>query len=203
MSYAPRNMSEFFTDDTLAKWNKLMPGTVSGRSPRCLGGSANFLIAGTGYGPPNQIFFTTSMAHQLHCVVSLIHSKLPFQTLIVRQYMMARIYSGVMSHITHTLPDDYHTHFLHCIDYLRQGIMCSADLALEAHDATDSDDLGPLDGGWSGHHGETTSSFSLSENCALHRDADHFLVCKDYSQVISYLEGKQVYDSQLIYRLTC
>ena len=32
--------------------------------------------------------------------------------------------------------------------------MCSADLALEAHDVIDSDDLGPLDGGWSGHHGE-------------------------------------------------
>jgi hypothetical protein len=76
---------------------------------------------------------------------------------------MARIYSGVMSNITHTLPDDYHAHFLHCIDYLRQGIMCSADLTLEAHDATDSDDLGPLDGGWSGYHGEATSSFSLQK----------------------------------------
>jgi hypothetical protein len=82
MSYAPKNMSKFFTSETLAKWNKLMPGTLSGHSPRCLDGSANFLIVGTGYGLPNQTFFTTSMTHQLHCVVSLIHSKLPFQPLI-------------------------------------------------------------------------------------------------------------------------
>lgn len=69
--------------------------------------------------------------------------------------MMARVYSGVMSNMTQTLPNDYDAHFLHCVDYLRQGIMCSADLALEAHDINDSDDLGPLDGGWSGHHGKT------------------------------------------------
>lgn len=70
--------------------------------------------------------------------------------------MMARIFSGVMSENTHAIPEDYHSHFLHCIDYLRQGIMCAGDLALEAHDAMDADDLGPLDGGWSGHHGMTT-----------------------------------------------
>lgn len=74
--------------------------------------------------------------------------------------MMARIFSGVMSNNTDIIPDDYHSHFLHCVDYVRQSIMCSADLALEAHDATDSDDLGPLDGGWSGLHGETNSSSS-------------------------------------------
>ena len=107
------------------------------------------------------------MTHQLHCLVSRINSKHSFQVLIALQFMMARIYSGIVSNITQTLPDDYHSHFLHCIDYLRQGIMCSADLALEAHDATDPDDLGPLDGGWSGHHGKTNSSSSPSENSAL------------------------------------
>ncbi len=73
--------------------------------------------------------------------------------LIVLQYMMARIFSGIVSNNTQKIPNDYHSHFFHCIDYLRQGIMCSADLALEAHDAMDPDDLGPLDGGWSGIHG--------------------------------------------------
>ncbi|PMD13292.1 hypothetical protein NA56DRAFT_585905 [Hyaloscypha hepaticicola] len=133
MSFTPRNLSEFFTDQTLATWNKLMP-------------------AGTGHGPSNEPFSTTSMTHQLHCV-----------------FMMARIYSGVVSNVTSNLPDDYHSHFLHCIDYLRQGIMCSADLALEAHDAMDPEDFGPLDGGWNGLH-----------------------VCKDYNQVISYLERQIV-----------
>ena len=72
--------------------------------------------------------------------------------------------------MTQNIPDDYHSHFFHCIDYLRQGIMCSADLALEAHDAMDPDDLGPLDGGWSGLHG-TTISFLLcfSKLCSMVR----------------------------------
>ncbi|KAF1997495.1 hypothetical protein P154DRAFT_605686 [Amniculicola lignicola CBS 123094] len=129
MSFVPMNSSEFFTDDTLAKWNTIMP-------------------KGTGFPGPGKIFATTSMTHQLHCV-----------------YMMARIFSGVVSNNIQAIPEDYHFHFMHCVDYIRQGIMCSADLAVEVHEPEDSDDFGPQDGGWSGHH-----------------------VCKDYSKVISYLE---------------
>lgn len=65
-----------------------------------------------------------------------------------------------MSNNTGMLPEDYQSHFLHCIDYLRQAAMCSADLAMEAHEESDTDDLGPLDGGWSGHHGENNPSSS-------------------------------------------
>ena len=68
--------------------------------------------------------------------------------------MMARIYSGLQTNNEHPLPDDYETHFLHCVDYLRQAIMCAADVALEPHTPNDPDDLGPLDGSWGGHHGE-------------------------------------------------
>ena len=68
--------------------------------------------------------------------------------------MMARIYAGVTNNITENLPHEYQTHFLHCVDYLRQSVMCSADLATEPHDPSDPDDLGPLDGSWNGHHGE-------------------------------------------------
>jgi hypothetical protein len=75
--------------------------------------------------------------------------------------MMAKVYSGIMSNMTSGLPHDYNSHFLHCVDYLRQGIMCSADLSMEAHDVTDSDDLGPLDGGWSGHHGRSSPFFGF------------------------------------------
>jgi hypothetical protein len=67
--------------------------------------------------------------------------------------MMGRIYSGILANVTESLPTDWHSHFLHCIDYLRQAIMCSADLALEIHGPNDADDLGPLDGGWNGQHG--------------------------------------------------
>lgn len=117
------------------------------------------------------------MTHQLHCVVSFdtIESTCPCQRFVNKfwQYMMARIYSGVVSNITESLPDDYDFHFLHCVDYLRQSIMCSADLALEAHEPTDSDDLGPLDGGWNSHHGRT-NCFSSPFHCVPPRDADSF-----------------------------
>lgn len=74
--------------------------------------------------------------------------------LIFDQFMMGRIYSGILANATDSLPNKWHSHFLHCIDYLRQAIMCSADLALEIHGPDDADDLGPLDGGWNGHHGK-------------------------------------------------
>ncbi|KAH7391032.1 hypothetical protein DE146DRAFT_758457 [Phaeosphaeria sp. MPI-PUGE-AT-0046c] len=97
-------------------------------------------------------FFTTTMTHQLHCV-----------------FMMTRIYSTLLTDNRNSLPEDYHSHYLHCVDYLRQGIMCSADLTMEPHGPEDADDNGPLDGSWNGHH-----------------------VCKDYGHVIPYLE-EQIY----------
>jgi hypothetical protein len=111
----------------------------------------SIMPVGTGFPGPGRIFSTTSMTHQLHCI-----------------YMIARIFSGVTSGRVRDIPEDYNFHFMHCVDYVRQGIMCSADLAVEVHEPKDSDDFGPQDGGWSGHH-----------------------VCKDYSKVISYLEGKK------------
>ncbi|KAH6643882.1 hypothetical protein C7974DRAFT_407591 [Boeremia exigua] len=93
-------------------------------------------------------FFTTTMTHQLHCV-----------------FMMTRIYSTLLTNKLNSLPEDYHSHYLHCVDYLRQGIMCSADLTMEPHGPEDADDNGPLDGSWNGYH-----------------------VCKDYGHVVPYLE---------------
>src|SRR5262245_17215474 len=97
------------------------------------------------------------MTHQLHCVVRILyihcHSFLPLMS--QQQFMMARIYSALVSNMNDRLPSDYHSHYLHCVDYLRQGVMCSADLDMEPHEQTDADDNGPLDGSWNGHHGET------------------------------------------------
>lgn len=95
--------------------------------------------------------------------------------------MMARMYAALEGNMRHTLPDDYHTHYLHCVDYLRQGIMCSADLTMEPHEQTDADDNGPLDGSWNGHHGKQLLIQSRY-------GADKETVCKDYSHVIPYLE---------------
>lgn len=55
--------------------------------------------------------------------------------------------------MTHVLDTDYQSHYLHCIDYLRQAVMCAGDVALEPHAPTDGPDNGPLDGGWNGIHG--------------------------------------------------
>ncbi|KAI0470439.1 hypothetical protein GGR56DRAFT_144173 [Xylariaceae sp. FL0804] len=106
--------------------------------------------AKTGFGPSGESFSTTSMTHQLHCL-----------------FIMGRIFAGVSAGSTAGLPADYQRHFVHCIDYLRQGIMCAADLATELHDPDDPDDLGPKDGGWNGLH-----------------------VCKDYGQVLNYLDAQ-------------
>lgn len=66
------------------------------------------------------------------------------------------------------LDTDYQSHYLHCIDYLRQAIMCAGDVALEPHAPTDGPDNGPLDGGWNGIHGTTSSSTfgSMRSRCS-------------------------------------
>lgn len=104
-------------------------------------------IEGTGWGTDLTTFSTTTMTHQLHCL-----------------FMMARIYAGFAQGTPEMLAEDHNSHYMHCIDYLRQGIMCSADLATEPHKPTDSNDNGPGDGSWGGLH-----------------------VCKDYGQVTDYL----------------
>jgi hypothetical protein len=42
MSFTPKNMSEFFTDETLDSWKKLMPGTVTAHLTYCFIGNADF-----------------------------------------------------------------------------------------------------------------------------------------------------------------
>jgi hypothetical protein len=90
------------------------------------------------------------MTHQLHCL-----------------FMMGRIYAGVTTGVTDSLPADYHEHFLHCIDYLRQGVMCAGDIAIEPHGMDDADDLGPLDGGWNGLHGTWIYSVEVRRFCGF------------------------------------
>ncbi|KAL1890120.1 hypothetical protein Sste5346_008412 [Sporothrix stenoceras] len=134
-AFVPAKDTDFASNTTLATWNTLMPQG-----------------AGWKGGESETTFFTTTMTHQLHCIL-----------------MMGRIYTALRMNAMPSpdLPADYHSHYLHCIDYLRQATMCAGDVAVEAHEPTDASDNGALDGGWSGHH-----------------------VCKDYSQVKSYLEGQ-------------
>jgi hypothetical protein len=71
----------------------------------------------------------------------------------IGQFMMGRIFSALSGNISGVLPDDYFTHYMHCVDYLRQAVMCNGDMAMEPHLPTDGPDNGPLDGGWNGMHG--------------------------------------------------
>jgi hypothetical protein len=82
--------------------------------------NTNYPAVGAGWGAPTEdTFFTTSMTHQLHCL-----------------FMMSRIYASLTANMPEKLMSDYHSHYLHCVDYLRQGIMCSADMAMEPHEQT-------------------------------------------------------------------
>ncbi|XMA07481.1 hypothetical protein WAI453_000272 [Rhynchosporium graminicola] len=133
--FAPLNATQFFEPSTLALWNTIMPYNT-----------------GRPISDPTVTFYTTSMTHQLHCI-----------------YMMARTFSGVVLNTTeplkeNVLREDWHFHFMHCVDYLRQAVMCSADLALEPHKPDDWHEEA-LDPAWNGRH-----------------------VCKDYGAVTKYLE---------------
>jgi hypothetical protein len=103
-------------------------------------------------------------------------------------------YSGLKANLP--IPDDHHWHMIHCFDYMRQAIMCSADIALEGHETTFPDDNGGSDG-WDSHHGKAPPP--LISHVAMLRKLTNNAVCKDYSQVINYLESVRAYDDQVIY----
>ncbi|KAH8785888.1 hypothetical protein F5883DRAFT_536394 [Diaporthe sp. PMI_573] len=138
----------------IVKWNAdesfVPPNASEWFSDALLGRWNTMMPAGAALRSADEVFHTTTMTHSLHCL-----------------FMMGRIFSALSGNISGVLPDDYFTHYMHCVDYLRQAVMCNGDMAMEPHLPTDGPDNGPLDGGWNGMH-----------------------VCKDYSQVIGYLEGQ-------------
>lgn len=66
------------------------------------------------------------------------------------QFMMGRMYSALQDGKPELIPEGSDTHYFHCIDYVRQSVMCAGDVALEPHTENDGPDNGPLDGGWNG-----------------------------------------------------
>ncbi|KAI1374732.1 hypothetical protein F4677DRAFT_153783 [Hypoxylon crocopeplum] len=152
-SYAPNNTAEFFTDEVLQKWNDLMP---KGMGFVWVNDTTKYHDLPTPIMWPDKTVFTTSATHQLHCLFAIVQT-----------------YSGLTS--GHEIPDDHHWHMIHCFDYMRQAIMCSADTALEGLETTFPDHNGGSDG-WDSKH-----------------------VCRDWNDVKSYLESVRAYDDQLIY----
>lgn len=152
-SYAPNDTSKFFTPEVMNKWNDLMP---IGMGFQWVNDTDKYHDLPTPIIWPEKTVFTTSVTHQLHCLFTL-----------------TQIYSAY--HSGHELPKDSHWHALHCFDYMRQAVMCSADMALEGLETTFPDHNGGSDG-WDSKH-----------------------VCKDWSQVTSYLERVRAYDDRQIY----
>lgn len=111
---------------------------------------------------------------------------------------MGRIYSGIVANKTDMSRTEADIHFYHCIDYLRQAAMCSADLALEPHLITDADDNGPGDGSWNGMHGRqfvpsrhtVGTSKPMFVNFKERDLTDVLPVCKNHNQVIKYVDRK-------------
>ncbi|KAI1492442.1 hypothetical protein F5X96DRAFT_667795 [Biscogniauxia mediterranea] len=152
-SYAPNNTAEFFSEEVLQRWNDLMP---VGMGFVWVNDTKQYHDLPTPIMWPDKTVFTTSATHQLHCLFAIVQT-----------------YSGLTS--GHEIPDDHHWHMIHCFDYMRQAIMCSADMALEGLETTFPDHNGGSDG-WDSKH-----------------------VCRDWNQVKSYLESVRAYDDQLIY----
>ncbi|KAH4029317.1 hypothetical protein HBH70_238430 [Parastagonospora nodorum] len=152
-TFAPYNTSEFFQPEVLRAWNELLP---KGMGFQSIPDPSLYHDLPTPIIWPNATVYTTSMTHQLHCL-----------------YAVVAVYSGLTSN--HTLEDDHHWHMIHCFDYMRQAILCSADMALEGLETTFPDHNGGSDG-WDSKH-----------------------VCKDPRAVRERLESVRAYDDQEIF----
>ncbi|KAL2018655.1 hypothetical protein VTK56DRAFT_490 [Thermocarpiscus australiensis] len=153
-TFVPENMSDFFTEAVQPKWWSMAPkgfGFVRVNNTK----DYNNLPTPLEWYPDST--FTTSVTHQIHCLRSILQA-------------VAAYSSGQLDKV----PSDGVEHLGHCFDYLRQGIMCCGDIALEGQGTTFPPRVLGSDG-W---------------------DAKH--VCRDYSQIMSYLEEKRVEDGATI-----
>ncbi|KAF6811226.1 hypothetical protein CPLU01_15162, partial [Colletotrichum plurivorum] len=132
---------------------------------------------------PDKTVFTTSITHQLHCLFAVVQT-----------------YSGLTS--GHEIPDDHHWHMIYCFSYLRQTIMCSADMALEGLETTFPDHNGGSDD-WDSKYGESSSESPRRDPGSpgarplrMSRWLASRAVCKDYNQVKNYLECVRAYDKE-------
>ncbi|EKM56659.1 uncharacterized protein PHACADRAFT_253907 [Phanerochaete carnosa HHB-10118-sp] len=98
-----------------AEWLSIYPG-----------GQLGFVHLG-----PQKRFFSLSLYHQIHCLDSLRHA-----------ILNGKSHDGEQGHgHGHTRKRDVE-HSAHCLNYLRQTIMCAADLTLEPEIVLGSSDVG-------------------------------------------------------------
>ena len=65
-TYMPMNSSEFFTKEALQKWNELMP---IGMGFVWVNDTHRYHDLPTPIEWPDKVVFTTSVTHQIHCLV--------------------------------------------------------------------------------------------------------------------------------------
>lgn len=176
-TFAPYNTSDFFKPEVLRAWNELIPvgmGFQHVKNPEKYHDLPTPIVW-----DQNKTVFTTSMTHQLHCL-----------------YAVVEVYSGLKSNVA--LPEDHHWHMIHCFDYMRQAIMCSADMSLEGLETTFPDHNGGSDG-WDSKHGTSSKYPAPRTTTRLGDFANDETVCRDYSKVRSHLEKVRAYDDQEIF----
>ncbi|KAF9000123.1 hypothetical protein BDQ17DRAFT_1427388 [Cyathus striatus] len=68
---------------------------------------------GKGFVRLNDKYYLITMYHQVHCVRAFSKT--------IQEYKKGN----------RTIPDDRREHLIHCLSYLRQGVLCNSDVALE------------------------------------------------------------------------
>ncbi|KAF2213397.1 hypothetical protein CERZMDRAFT_111107 [Cercospora zeae-maydis SCOH1-5] len=106
----------------------------------------------------------TSMAHQLHCLRSIMDAYNDLAAKVAKN-QTGPLHTEMKGGTTTTTPHDHSWHLGHCFDYIRQGIMCCGDTALEGAATTFPEGIMGSDG-WNAKH-----------------------VCKDYEEVKDWIVG--------------
>ncbi|KAJ1706237.1 hypothetical protein NYO67_11591 [Aspergillus flavus] len=155
VTFLPHNeYTDQLPDEPGSVWDKLIPpgrGFVTVK--RTKSGALSFEEHSSVFSDPDpsKEYYCISAFHQMHC--------------------LAIIYSAIFSkdHSGHHHRDDHSDHTKHCIDYLRQSIMCASDATLEGL----ADDGSPVTGvdGWNNTH-QCRDWDSLYDFASRHRMLD-------------------------------
>ncbi|KAH9865914.1 hypothetical protein IAQ61_008650 [Plenodomus lingam] len=167
--FAPEKAEAFFSNETLEAWLGIVPaglGYTEITDPQ-----NHHPLPHPIHDYPSKSVFTTSLTHQLHCLYTIL-SAYNAQTVALSSF------TSSSSSSPRVPPVKEPWHITHCAEYLRQAIMCGADVALEGAATTfpegEFGDRGGSDG-WDGRH-----------------------VCRDYGEVMGWLEGVAVSDVKWI-----
>jgi len=155
-AYMPDDPTQFFKHRTHDRWLELAPRGLGYLEIKDSDQYKFTQESLTGFG--NKTVYTTSVTHQLHCLHSIVEA-----------------YSFLSMKVNGLVADDANFkmwHVNHCVDYLRQSIMCCGDTAIEGRATTfDSAHSEAASDGWGVTH-----------------------VCRDYGEIKEWLDAHRVED---------